>query len=312
MAKPERQFSANEGDYSIGLAGPDAIEADIDTLSRMFDPLTTHSDGTDGGIGEENIQDDSISDRVIGSRTISDSTTDAYTNTGTISKLLSLIAKAIKAIKGTTNWYDAPKDTINNLDSRTTSNANAIAAHKTSSDHDSRYYTETEIDAKVATLATKTENALKANISDVYTKAQLDPWVSVMGGDTKIKEEVFTIITSNNGDGTFTYSANGVNVTGALGVNGEQIFTLNDGFYVLESDSIVAFIDDTLRRSVKSGGLLEITDTKIALSQPEGAGREITFIYHERIGLTGEHNIIIGENKPLPTNSKTVWFKVIG
>lgn len=280
--KPERQFNANEGDYSVGLAGPDAIEEDIDTLARMFDPLTTHVDGTTGGIATENIQDGAITDTAIGNRTINDSTADVYTNTGMIGKLLSLIAKAIKGLKGTTNWFEAPSDTINNIHTRVSANATNITNHKTSADHDSRY----------------------------YPKEVIDPWLSAYGGETIIKEEVFVILSSDNGDGTFTYS-NGVNtVVGNLLEGGEQVFTLNGQFDV-GLNRLEVFVDDTVRKSVNSGGIIEVGSNQFSLVYPEATGTEITAKYYERIGLTGEHNIIVSNTKPVPSAGKTIWIKII-
>lgn len=53
--KPIRTFSANEGDYSVDNAGPDAIERDLDELAAMFDPTAVHFDGSPGGISPENF-----------------------------------------------------------------------------------------------------------------------------------------------------------------------------------------------------------------------------------------------------------------
>lgn len=355
MTKPVREFSANEGDYSIGLSGPDAIEKDIDTLARMFDPLTTHDGGLPGGIGTENIQNNALTDSLIGDRTINDVIPDAYINTGKLSLLFSLIAKAIKAIKGTATWFDNPSDTINNIHTRVTTNTTNMTNHKASNDHDTKYYTkvlidggqldnryfteaelnngqldgryftEAEINAKVALLATKIENDLKANASEVFTKDQLNanqlgtiyytkteliPWLG--GGDTNVKEEVFTIVNSNNGDGTFNYSDGVDNILGTLTPEGYQIFTLTKGYYELDTSRIEATINDTLRRSVISGGLQEIDITHIALTSPEGTGAEITFKYYERIAMAGEYNVRMGDVKPLGNNGKNMWFEVIG
>lgn len=189
-------------------------------------------------------------------------------------------------------------------------NATNLINHKTSSDHDSRYYTEIEIDNKINTLATKTELNLKANKSDVYTKTELTPWLR--GGDTTIREDVFVIVNSNNGDGTFTYSIDGDVVIGQLGENGEQLFDLVSGYYEPGTNRIEATINDTLRRSAKSGGLIEIDNTIIGLTQPEGDGAEITFKYYERIGMTAEYNIKLSVEKPPKNDGKNMWFKVIG
>lgn len=154
----------------------------------------------------------------------------------------------------------------------------------------------------------------------VYTKTELDPYLS--GGDTVIKEEIFTIVSSDNGDQTFTYSnSDSENVIGTLTAEGYQVFTLEDGTYALDSNHIEILIGDTLRRSKKSGGLIEIDDTHVALTVPEGNGAEITIKYFERIGLMGEHAITheeggadtisglvqVGGTQP----TKSIWFKFI-
>lgn len=304
MVKPIRQFNANEGDYSIGLAGPDAIEADIDSLSRMFDPLTTHTDGRQGGISSENIQDNSVSDANIGDRTIVDTITDAYANTGRISKLLSFIAKTIKALKGTASWSTATSDTMEGMHTRintntsniTTANSN-LTTHKSSADHDGRYYTKTQLNA----------NQL-GNI--YYTKNELLPYLR--GGETNIREEVFQIVNPNNGDGTFVYFDGTSNITGVVTPEGYQVFTFTTGYYELGLNRVECYINDTLRRSTKSGGLVEISENEIALSAPEGTGAEISFRFYERIGMTAEYNIKMGETQPPANDGKTMWFKVIG
>jgi len=216
-------------------------------------------------------------------------------------------------------------------------NAANLITHKASNDHDSkyytkilmdagqmdsRYYTETEINSTVATLATKVENNLKANSADVYSKASLNagqldnryytqaylvPWLR--GGDTSVKEEVFTIINSNLGDETFSYSVGAGTIIGSLGLNGEQIFTLNEGVYEVGTNRIEAIINDTLRRSVASGGLLEVDINQVALTSPEGSGAEITVKYFERLGMAAEYNIKMSAVKPPANNGKTMWFK---
>lgn len=56
--KPTRRFTADEGDWSKDLAGPDALEFDIDQINRMFDPNATHPNGAKGGIGKSNLNFD--------------------------------------------------------------------------------------------------------------------------------------------------------------------------------------------------------------------------------------------------------------
>lgn len=185
-------------------------------------------------------------------------------------------------------------------------NFDTMVAHKIGDDHDSRYYTKSETFTNV-----EINNALnlKANKSDTYTRAELAPWLR--GGDTQIKEEVFTIINPNNGDGTFTYMHNGEIVIGYLTEEGQQIFELTDGFYEVGTNRLEVFVGDTLRRSVASGGIIELSPTSFILTSPEGSSAEITAKYYERIGMTAEYNIKMSATKPPFNYGKNMWFKVI-
>jgi hypothetical protein len=55
MTLPIRTFSADVGQKSTGNAGPDAIETDIDSIIKMFDPTALN-----GGIGTANVVDAAI------------------------------------------------------------------------------------------------------------------------------------------------------------------------------------------------------------------------------------------------------------
>lgn len=145
---------------------------------------------------------------------------------------------------------------------------------------------------------------------NVYTKDELAPYLQ--GGDTIIREEVFVIVNSNNGDGTFNYKdANSIEHEGQLTAEGYQIFDFKQGRYDLGLNRVECVVGDTLRRSVISGGLMEISNTSIALTMPEGNGAEITFKYFERIGISGEANLVVGEVEPPFSTGNTVWFKVV-
>lgn len=109
MSKPKRTFSANVNQYSTGVAGPDQIEQDLDSIFKMFDPSEV-----DGGIGTENIQDGAGTDVKLGNRTI-DSALEGGANTGTVTQILSWLGKLIKSITGKTNWFDNPSKSIEDL-----------------------------------------------------------------------------------------------------------------------------------------------------------------------------------------------------
>lgn len=299
--KPIREFSANEGEYSTGIAGPDAIENDLDTINRMFDPLTEHTNGETGGIGESNVQNGASSDRVIGNRTINDSISAAYSNTGSLTNILSWIAKIIKSITGENSWFASPKDSIKNIDTRLTNNLNSINSLNNSKAD------KVVIDALQQSISTNATNISNTNTnlsnhknsSDhdarYYTKEQIEP--RLKDGETVIKYEIFNIVSSNDGNGTFRYmNADGVIKTGTISPEGYQVFTLEKGTYPVGKSRIECIINDTLHRSKASGGLAEITNTTFALTFPEGNGAEITVKYYEKIGLFGEHALSHGEN----------------
>lgn len=142
---------------------------------------------------------------------------------------------------------------------------------------------------------------------NVYTKDDINPYLR--GGDTVIKVEVFTIVNSNLGDGTFSYTdKNGITIIGMLGISGQQLFMLQEGSYELGLNRIDAVVNDTLQRSVSSGGLEEISTSIVALTQPEGNGAEITIKYFEKIGIIGTGLIVMGEANP---GAGYFWYKVV-
>lgn len=154
-------------------------------------------------------------------------------------------------------------------------------------------------------------HGLTAEDLNVYTKPELAPFLQ--GGETFIKYEVFVIVNNNNGDGTFTYKDRFDRLhTGTVTEEGHQVFTLQEGNYVTGENRINAIVGDVLHRSVASGGLREVSPTEIALTIPEGNDSEITIQYFGRVGIAGEHNLIVGPDRPPVTDSKTVWFKVVG
>lgn len=294
---------------------------------QVMNNLNAIRDAINNGLTSDNYADNSVTDDKIGNRTVDQGTTTAYSNTGKLTQILSWFAKMLKTITGRTNWYDAPPDNLTGLDSRTSSNTAEIATLKSRAttiennlathNHDSRYYTETEIDqfnsninSSIAAVQSALNNHRGSNDHDdrYYTKAELTPYLQ--GGDTLIKEEVFTIINADNGDGTFTYSDNNRLYQGIITDEGYQVFYLNKGQYTPGLNRIEVIINDTLRRSSSSGGLIEIDPVSVGVS-PEGNGAEITIKYYERIGLTGEHNLIIGEVQPPQSEGNTVWFKVL-
>jgi hypothetical protein len=191
---PERTFIGAIGDESEGTKGPEAIRNDIDEIICMFNPAGEHADGSPGGIDGLNMKektvtnrelaDDAVTDDVIGDRTFDENIADEYSKTGTLTQHLSWLWKYIKSITGA-DPFAAVADTIANMKSLLTGVINALATHKTSADHDGRYYTETEIDEMeitaervtaepVATDSGSTVQAILAWLKDQIYNVVLD------------------------------------------------------------------------------------------------------------------------------------------
>jgi len=111
MAKPKRTFSGQEGQRSVGTAGPEGISYDLDNLFAALDPDDTFKDGTPGGVGEENLRTGAISDRALGEKTV-DQSESPSSNTGFLTNVLSWFGNMIKKITGETNWFDTPATTL--------------------------------------------------------------------------------------------------------------------------------------------------------------------------------------------------------
>jgi len=143
-----------------------------------------------------------------------------------------------------------------------------------------------------------------------YTKDELTQYLQ--GVATSVVIEVFTIVSSNNGNGTFTYNNGTTDIVGQLTAEGYQVFTLANGTYDLGQNRVEAYINDTLHRSAASGGLVEIAPDKVALTQPADVGTEITIKYYERISLSGEQSIVLSTiQPPRTTNRSILWFKLL-
>ena len=67
-----------------------------------------------------------------------------------------------------------------------------------------------------------------------------------------------------------------------------------------------------IHRSPASGGIIELSETSVKLSEAQSNGTEITFEYFERVGMAGEYSISYGEETPRPSTGGTIWFKVVG
>lgn len=177
-------------------------------------------------------------------------------------------------LDGRHRTYFATKTEHDDLDRR-------FEDHRTSTDHDNRY----------------------------IPREELEPYLQ--SGDTLVHYDVFVILESNRGDGTFSYyDMFGEEHIGELDEEGRPIFELSAS-YSPGNNHIEAYIDDTLHRSSASGGLIEIDETHVMLEEPEENGTEITFRYFQRVGMAEEYSVSFGRDTPRPSTGGTIWFKVV-
>lgn len=130
--------------------------------------------------------------------------------------------------------------------------------------------------------------------------------------DSKVNIEVFTIKTADNGDGTFTYyNADGYQRTKLLGKNGCPVFELENGSYIRRRNSVELLINDTLKRTAQSGGLIEIDETHVGLTEKYDAGTEITVQYLVRFNIGNPYpRFFISEREPSNKEYGDFWLDV--
>ena len=105
--------------------------------------------------------------------------------------------------------------------------------------------------------------------------------------DTKLVTEIYTIVNPDEGNGNFSCKDGDGNTRHfPLTNEGYHVFYLEKGSYQMRRNQISVMIDDCLYRSQSSGGLTELSETKIILNEKLVTGQEITITYSNvlRIG----------------------------
>lgn len=144
-------------------------------------------------------------------------------------------------------------------------------------------------------------------------------WIGISGGSsasygTKIREEVFRIekIEQNS----FQYSSTTTDEISTGEYDGIYLeFKLNKGRYRPGTNAIEAIIQDTIRRSSASGGLVEVSNARVKVLK-EPVGTEITIRYFETVANSGVPNIYVskddGSGKPIDVSFPSAgdfWLK---
>lgn len=221
------------------------------------------------------------------------------------------------------NGQDTVISEINTKADEAVATANAAVATANAS--------EAKIDDAVLLVGTANTNATNAltTANQAINEANIANETSIIAiqasvGNTIIKNELYTIVNANLGNGTFSYKdVDETVIIGDLGSNNEQIFTLVDGTYPLGENRIEIIKNSDVLLTSIGGGITEIDETHVQLNTPAIANDVINIKYFERLGLGGEHYIthevgqvdeiggLVHVNSVQPSAEKAVWFKVV-
>ena len=118
--------------------------------------------------------------------------------------------------------------------------------------------------------------------------------------DTKLVTEIYTITNADEGDGHFCCTNKaGQNRHFPLTDDGYPVFYLEEGSYQMLRNQISLMIDDCLYRSVASGDLTELGETRIQLNEQLKAGQKVTITYSNVVRIGNPYpRIFINNNEP--------------
>ena len=128
--------------------------------------------------------------------------------------------------------------------------------------------------------------------------------------DTKLVTEVYTIVNPDEGDGNFSCTDRDGNTRHfPLTNEGYHVFYLEKGSYQMRRNQISVMIDDCLYRSQSSGGLTELSETKIILNEKLVTGQEITITYSNVLRIGNPYpRIFMGRLAPTIAEEGDLWL----
>ena len=160
-------------------------------------------------------------------------------------------------------------------------------------------------------------SAVNTASNAVFVAEQAVNKAQSMVGNTEILYDVYTIINSDNGDGTFSYKNTLDQVfVGIITPEGNQRFQLTKNYFP-GLNRIEGIINDTLIRTMASGGLYEVGEQSIPSNlvdlMPVSNGTEVTFKYYMQLSLGGKHALshsVYSEDAliTLKPNEPSEWY----
>lgn len=156
-----------------------------------------------------------------------------------------------------------------------------------------------------------THDEVKLSNVDDWVKANVkNDGALCIAKDSMIIEEVFTIFKPDDGEGNMEYlNTDGQHRRFPIMSDGSVVFELEKGPYCKGRNHLEVLIDDTLRRTVSSGGLTELTERRFALSEPLKKGQEITARYVRLFRYGNPYpRIFIDTNTPAAAEVGDLWI----
>ena len=127
--------------------------------------------------------------------------------------------------------------------------------------------------------------------------------------DTKLVTEVYTIKDPDEGDGHFSCTNTDGDIRHYTLTEDGYIFELEKGSYQMGRNQMTIIIDDCLHRSEESGGISELSETKVLLKDKLVAGQEITIMYSNVVRIGNPYpRIFINENEPDVAEVGDFWI----
>ena len=128
--------------------------------------------------------------------------------------------------------------------------------------------------------------------------------------DSMIVEEVFTVEILDDGDGNMVYSnTEGNRRRFPKTSTGGYVFELEYGPYMRGRNHLEVFLDDVLRRTVKSGGITELTERRFSVNEELEVGQEITARYVRIFRLGNPYpRIFIDDLEPQAAEVGDLWL----
>lgn len=129
--------------------------------------------------------------------------------------------------------------------------------------------------------------------------------------DSFLVQEIFTILTLKDDDGThFTYAnEKGERRHLPFTKDGYFVFELEKGSYLLKRNYLEVFIDNILRRDVASGALTELTEKRFSLNESLETGQKIYVRYLDTLRIGNPYpRMFLNNQEPSEAEEGDFWL----